>query len=165
MGEGRTYAGRIDQIVEWNGQVYVKDHKTTSQLGMSFYRSFHPSVQMDGYCYACRELCGQCSGVIINGISVANAPKERFGRDISTRTPKELDNYSIRFAQWCKEIEVSVLKQEFVLNYTNCNRWNQCVYWELCVWGEDERTLVSKYKKIEKEENPNLTNKEERCHY
>ncbi len=146
MEEGRTYAGRIDQIVKWNGQMYVKDHKTTSQLGMSFFRSFRPSVQMDGYCYACRELCGSCSGAIINAISVAANPKERFGRDISSRTSSELDMFKLQFAKWCTSIEVSVLKKDFLCNYGSCNRWGQCVYWELCVYGEDERTLQQHYK-------------------
>jgi len=149
MSNGRTYSGRIDQIVEWNGQMYVKDHKTTSQLGLSFYRSFRPSVQMDGYCYACRELCGSCSGVIINGISVAANPKERFGRDISSRTAQELDRFKEQFGKWCEQIEISVLKKDFFSNYTSCSHWGQCNYLELCIYGEDERTLELKFKKKE----------------
>lgn len=150
MGEGRMYAGRIDQIVEWNNNIFVKDHKTTSSLGLSFYRSFRPSVQIDGYVYACRELCGQCSGAIINGISIAHNPKERFGRDVSSRTPQEVDRFREMFHHWCGGIETAILRKEFPMYYTHCNHWGQCVYWELCVYGEDERTIAQRYKEVER---------------
>jgi len=149
MGEGRMYVGRIDQIVEWDGQLFVKDHKTTSSLGLLFYRSFRPSVQIDGYVYACRELCGGCSGAIINGISTANNPKERFGRSITSRTNGEIDRFREMFHLWCGLIEVSVVRKEFPMFYTSCNQFGQCLFWQLCVYGEDERTVEMQYRKEE----------------
>ena len=141
MGEGRSCVGRIDQIIEWSKQNYVKDHKTTSQLGLTFFRSFRPSVQIDCYIYACRELCGQCSGAVINGISIAAKPKERFMRDVSSRTPGEIDRFREMFHLWCGGIEVALLRKEFPMNYTNCNRYGECVFKELCIYGEDEKAV------------------------
>jgi len=152
MEEGRMYVGKIDQIVEWEKNIFVKDHKTTSALGLSFYRSFRPSVQIDGYVYACRELCGQCSGAIINGISVADNPKERFGRDISNRTSDEIDKFAVMFAKWCEQIEISLLKQDFYLNYNSCNNMGRCIYYELCLYGES-KLITFKEDEAEKNEN------------
>ena len=145
MGEGRTYRGRMDMIVEWNGQLYPKDHKTSASLGLSFFRMFRPNVQKNGYCYACRELCGQCSGMIINGISVADNPKERFQRDISNITGREIDEFPSQFGQWCVFIEACFKSQVWPKYYTQCNQYGQCNYWELCVYGEDEKTLKDKF--------------------
>lgn len=134
----RVYVGRIDQIVEWEGGVYVKDHKTTSQLGQNFYRSFRPSIQLDGYAFACRELVGRCDGVVINGISVASNPKERFGRDLQGRTPMELDRWGVQFGKWCAAIEECITNNNFPLYYTACNHWGRCDMWERCVYGKEE---------------------------
>lgn len=147
MGEGRVYAGRIDKIAEQLNQIYVVDHKTSTQLGLSFFRSFRPHVQMDGYCFACRELCGQCSGAIINGVSLAANPKERFQRSLTPRTKRELDKFKVNFHKWCARIEIDVLKKEFVEHYTHCTKWGgKCDFWKLCVFGEDERTLREEFK-------------------
>lgn len=152
MGSGKMYAGRIDKICKWNGMIYPLDHKTTAQLGSYFFAGFRPSVQMDGYCYATRELCGSCAGMIINGISIAANPKERFGRDISTRTPMELDRFPVQFDIWTKWIETAMLTKEFPLYYTHCSNFGKCPYWELCVYGEDERTIEMKFKQDTVEE-------------
>lgn len=148
MGDGRFYVGRLDRVVREvaTQQVYVKDHKTTRSLGLNFYRSFRPSVQIDGYCFGCRATFGQCSGAIINGISIAANPKERFRRDISPRTPAEIDRFPLRFAEWTKRIEADILMKEFPHNYTSCTHWGQCKYLDLCLYGEDERTIERDFK-------------------
>jgi len=136
MLNGKKYAGRLDEVVKWNGQIYVVDHKTTSQLGAYFFKGFRPSVQMDGYSYACRKIWGQCSGVVINGISIAAKPKERFGRDVSVRTPDELDRFAVQFDLWTDMIEMSLSSKVFPMFYTACNNYGSCRYWDLCVYGE-----------------------------
>ena len=150
IGE-RVLVGTVDKIVDWNGQIYVVDHKTSSSVGLSFFNKFRPNVQIDGYCYACRELLGSCSGAIINGISVAKAPKERFARDISSRSKEELERYAEVFSYWTGEIERCLREGKWVMNTTSCNRFGRCVFWELCVYGEDERLVEWKFKQGEKE--------------
>lgn len=134
----RVIAGRFDKVVEWEKCIYVVDHKTTSQLGVSFFRQFRPNVQIDTYTYACAELVGSCAGVIINGISTAANPKERFQRDISPRTPDEISRYKEQFAKWCEDIEFAILKKRFTYNYTSCADYGGCDYYEVCMYGMEE---------------------------
>jgi hypothetical protein len=144
---GKSYAGRLDEVVEWNGQIYVVDHKTTSQLGSYFFKGFRPNVQMDGYAFACRKLWGQCSGVVINGVSIAAKPKERFGRDVSTRTPEEIDRFAEQFELWTNEIENSINSKVWPLHYTACHNYGDCRYLELCLYGESG--MEDKFKREE----------------
>lgn len=153
IGE-KLYAGRIDRIQKWNENIYVDDHKTTKSLGMSFFNSFRPNIQMDGYCFACRETVGRCDGAIINGISLAKNPKERFQRFPSSRSNAEMDNFKKNFTDWTDEIERSVKSGCWKMNSGYCTRWGKCRFWELCVYGEDERMIEQNFKveEVKKEE-------------
>lgn len=148
MPNDRVYTGRLDVVVKdrSNEQIYIKDHKTTAQLGLAFYRQFRPHVQMDGYCYACKELCGECSGAIINGISIAKNPKERFGREVSPRTPDELKKFEEQFTLWSEKLETDIVRKSFAMHYNHCTHWGTCTYWDLCVYGDDERSVEQKFK-------------------
>lgn len=143
---GRLYAGTIDRIEDWTGQVYVDDHKTTKSLGLSFFNAYRPHPQMDGYCYACREIVGKCHGAIINGISVAKAPKERFQRFPSSRSEKEIDMWRVDFIDWTDRIMGDVERKHFPRSTVYCNRWGKCRFWELCTYGEDEKLIEMNYK-------------------
>lgn len=151
IGE-RLYAGTIDEIAEWNGQIYVIDHKTTKSLGLSFFTGFRPSPQIDGYCFACREVCGSCHGAIINGISVAKNPKDRFQRYPSSRTEKEMDRWKDTFTQWTDMIEACIQTGIWPMNTTYCSRWGKCRFWELCIYGEEKQLIDAKFKVIVEEE-------------
>lgn len=143
----KLYAGRIDRIEEWNKpNVYVDDHKTTKSLGLSFFNSYRPNTQIDGYCYACREVVGRCDGAIINGISLAKNPKERFQRFPSSRSNAEMDNFKKTFTGWTDEIERSRDKKEWKMNTGYCTRWGKCRFWSLCVYGDDERRIEQEFK-------------------
>ena len=135
----------MDRIQKLTGQVYVDDHKTTKSLGLSFFNGFRPHPQTDGYCYACRELVGSCNGAIINGISTAKQPKERFQRFISSRSDREIDVWKKDFTNWTDDIMRDYEKKEFKRNTTYCNRWGKCIFWELCVYGEDEKFIEANY--------------------
>ena len=143
--KSRIYAGTIDRIEEWNGQTYVSDHKTSASLQLSDC-SHRPSPQIDGYCYACRELLGKCQGAIINGISTAQNPKERFNRFITNRTDAEMDRWKENFTDTTDEILRDVERKHFPMSTIYCNRWGKCKYWELCVYGEDEKYIEQNYK-------------------
>ena len=144
IGE-RIYAGTIDRIEDWDKSVYVDDHKTGKRLELSD-SSHRPSTQLDGYCWACRELVGSCQGAIVNGISTAKNPKERFIRFPSSRTEKELDGWKEVFTDTTDDMMRDIERKHFPKRTTWCNRWGKCKYWELCVYGEDERYIEANFK-------------------
>jgi len=146
IGE-RLYAGTVDEIAEWNGFTYIVDHKTTKSLGLSFFEGFRPNPQIDGYCFACREVCGSCAGAIINGVSKAKNPKDRFQRYTSSRTDREMDNWRTVFTDWTDIIEVYLKTEVWPMNTSYCYKWfKRCKYWALCVYGDDQRLVDAKFK-------------------
>jgi len=151
----RLYAGTMDEIAKWNGLIYVVDHKTTKSLGLSFFDGFRPHPQIDGYCFACKEIVGECAGAVINGISVAKNPKERFQRYPSSRTNKELERWKEIFTDWTTDIERCLDTGKWRMNTSYCSRWGKCKYWELCVYGEDQRLIDAKFKVREEVESGN----------
>ncbi len=148
IGE-RIYAGTMDRIEEWNGQTYVSDHKTSANLQLSDC-SHRPNPQIDGYCYACRELVGKCSGAIINGISTAQNPKERFNRFITSRSEPEIDRWRTDFIDSTDRISRDYERGHFPMSTVYCNRWGKCKFWNLCVYGENEVYIEQNYKVDEK---------------
>lgn len=145
IGE-RIYAFTIDRIEDWDGNVYVDDHKTTKNLGLSFFESFRPSPQIDGYCFACKEIVGRCHGAIINGISKAKNPKERFQRFPSSRTEREMEGWKKIFTDATDGMVRCVESGNFPMHTVHCHRWGKCKYWEMCVYGEDERFMEQKFR-------------------
>jgi hypothetical protein len=141
----RLYAGTMDRIEEWTSQIYVDDHKTSARLELSDC-SHRPSPQLDGYCWACRELVGKCHGAVINGISTAKNPKERFIRFPSSRTDEEMDGWKEVFTDTTDDILRDVERKHFPKHTNYCNRWGKCKFWELCVYGEDERFIEQNFK-------------------
>lgn len=146
IGE-RLYTFRIDRIAKWNGKIYVNDYKFTSKLGKPFSTSWRPSIQMDGYCWGCREVCGECGGVVVDGISTAKNPKERFQRVVSGRSPYELDQFKKTFSYWAGKIEEAEETGEFAMNSTYCNSYySRCEFFDLCVYGETEKIIALNFK-------------------
>ncbi len=140
----RLYAGTMDRVEDWAGSIYVDDHKTSARLQLSE-SSHRPSPQIDGYCWACRELVGKCHGAIINGISTAKNPKERFIRFPSSRTEREMDGWKEVFTDTTNEMMRDVERKHFRKQYTQCDRWGKCKFWELCVYGEDEKMIEQNF--------------------
>jgi hypothetical protein len=141
----RIYAGTMDRIINWDKSIYVVDHKTTAQLGLSYFDSYRPNPQIDGYCYVCRELKGTCDGAIINGISTAANPKQRFMRFPTSRTKNELDRWVDDFTLVTDDMSRDIERGKFRMNTNYCNRWGKCKYMQLCVYGNDERYLEQNF--------------------
>lgn len=65
-----TYFGIVDMIAELDGQLYIVDHKTCSEMGESFSRKWKPDIQMLGYVVLAETMLGldrPITGAIING--------------------------------------------------------------------------------------------------
>lgn len=62
-----VFAARIDMLVELDGEVWVVDHKTTSQMGPTFVEQYDPHIQMQGYSVT----VAKCLPEILNGRPVA----------------------------------------------------------------------------------------------
>ena len=140
---GSFLTGRIDLVVREAGFNYVRDYKTTSRLGPTFFDQFRPHLQMTGYCYACRELKGSCAGAIITAINTSDMGKIRFDERITSRSEYELDLYALdTYPTLIEEIESAIQCRKFPLYESNCNQYYvMCPFNKLCIHGCTESII------------------------
>jgi hypothetical protein len=133
MPNGLTYIGRRDRVVNWQGAIYVMEHKTMSQLGYTSFDKFKPNLQIDGYIYeAAKNEYPQCHGCVVDAILVAKT-KEEYARKIETRTAEEINNFPELFQQITESIQNSLANDHWVPNYEMCTYYGQCPYRTLCM--------------------------------
>jgi hypothetical protein len=65
------YSGRLDQIINWQGGIYLEDDKTTSSLGASWGKQWELRSQFTGYAWGIAEATGiQVTGALVRGVSI-----------------------------------------------------------------------------------------------
>ena len=135
--DGSIFAGRIDATIEWMKRIYVLDHKTTRALGKTFFSSFRPDVQFDGYCYAVKELYGDCAGALINALQVAKT-KDNQERYISDRVESDYERFITIFGQITRRVQILLTRPmiDWTMNTTACAHWGECEYRDVCLYGE-----------------------------
>jgi hypothetical protein len=69
-GDPLLFTGRLDMFVEYAGQLFGEDDKTTSQLGASWSRQWDLRSQFIAYSWGVRKLGYPIAGFLIRGISI-----------------------------------------------------------------------------------------------
>lgn len=133
---------RADLLISWRGRPWLLEHKTTSQLGTTFFNRFRNDGQITSYCYGIwKKLGHRPVGALINAIrKTRNLEGVEFARDVVMRSEKQLTDYMDQVALQCDDIE-TVIKAEYpeddvrpwYMHTGSCNNWNrQCDFTELC---------------------------------
>ena len=149
--------GRIDKIIEWDGAVYIMDHKTTSSLGASFFNKIKPNMQFDGYVWAAQQLgYPLCSGVVMDALLVAKgllvpaylAKLTPNQRDISERTPLDVTRYLRNVSSIIGDLKSCYAREEWYENTESCCDFVECPYRSICKEdpGIHEAIIKSEYK-------------------
>lgn len=149
--------GRMDKVIDWDGAIYVVDHKTTSRLGAEFFKMGKPNMQFDGYTWAAETLGFKpCSGVVIDALLVAKgllvaAQRSKLtpvARDISTRSEEDIRRYLRRVPCIVKDIEQCYKSDMWYENTGSCTDYGECPYRMLCMEDESlrDRIVAAEYK-------------------
>ena len=131
------FCGKIDLVVEMFGDIYVLDHKTSSNFSNTVAK---PNSQFTGYIYCLRVLGIPATGAILNLIAVLKT-KEDFHRLITTRTEWELEEWKRWVCDTKAQIDQSLKYNEFHKYTHSC--W-QCGYKNLCNSGPESLEQVKK---------------------
>ena len=160
------YAGRLDALVDWSGQLFVLEHKSTASMQSNYFKQFSPNMQVDGYIYGAAAYTGRkCHGCIINAMEVwkdvkrpterTKKPEDHFARDPQTRTEAELEDFAnqvnsiVEDVLYCEELMgEEKIKDAFYQNKHSCMNYRyDCPYRQLCLYGENERIIENDYVK------------------
>lgn len=161
------YTGRIDLPISIDNQIYVLDHKTTSQMGSQFWDEYRMSAQPRGYAWAFQELTGQkVAGYVINGIRTKEVPQyvlngKSYTRSGKTQTAEGWWNETFqreRFVVKHDQNELTEWKnntidlvEEFFWHYSRgyfpmktkwCAIYGRCPYYDVCSLAASDRSVM-----------------------
>lgn len=131
LKEPIEYGGIFDGMVHFSGTLYVLEHKTTSQLGDSYFDQFRPNNQVTGYVWGGSGLSGQrVGGAFINAIGVYKSSAPKFKRQVTVRSEEEI-------AEWLKTVyadcvEIRRYERMFGVDTPWPMRTNACTTYGKC---------------------------------
>ena len=139
---GERHSGRIDQLVEWRDRLWVRDFKTTSWYGPSYWNGYEVDHQMTGYWWAAGELSGRTIAGVIVEVMYNNKTKgpeihsQSFGRNKShfkawvSSLSGEIGDFE-RNLDRLDELGIYAFPQRT----TACGNWGGCGYLPACELG------------------------------
>ena len=149
------YMGRIDLPVQWDGGIWILDHKTTSVLGPTYFEAATMSAQFLGYLWAFQTLTKKaCQGFIINALRVKQPPaKPKDGLDSWWRESFQRQRYHVTEAQITEwKANTIALVKEFFWHYENAyfpmktswcvGKYGKCQYFDICSLPEGNRDTM-----------------------
>lgn len=148
-GGAHAYAGKIDRIIQLQGQYYIEDHKTTSRMGDYYFKQFEMSNQMMGYVWIGRQLYPsiKIAGVRINAHAVLKK-ESKFRRQVISFSDDRLEEWAENYNNWIGKLSSAYANDDFPGNYSECDgKYRQCEYTDVCSMPPRFRdaTLESEY--------------------
>lgn len=133
--EGQPYVlcGHLDRLVEFNGEKFIMDYKTTTTTPSDYYwRQFNPHNQMSLYTLASDVVFqAPVKGVIINAIQIL-VDNVNCVRGTTYRTKDQLDEWLGSLQFWLRLAEEYATNNYWPMNDTACDKYGGCRYREVC---------------------------------
>jgi hypothetical protein len=142
--------GHLDRVVEFGGQKYVMDRKTTgSSPSPHYFDGFAPDNQMSIYTLAARvQFSTPVAGVIIDAAQVA-VGFTRFQRGFTYRTEAQLEEWLADFRFWTAQAEGFAEANHWPMNDRSCSMYGGCTFRKICSKSPEvrERFLESDFER------------------
>ena len=132
-GETISLSGHIDELVEANGQYYVKDDKTTKgALSAAYFRQYTPHNQMSLYATAGRVILDKpIAGVIIRAAQIG-VNFTRFATGQAPRPRAILDEWLADTKWWVKQAREYAIAGYWPRNDKSCDKFGGCPLRAVC---------------------------------
>jgi hypothetical protein len=145
------YGGIFDGGVEFSGNDFVLEHKTTSQLGTYYFNQFKPNNQITGYIWALRQLTGKrIGGAIVNAIGLYKSSTTKFERSITTRSDEDIADWLENVRATCQMIKDCERRAFWPKHTQSCTMYGKCEYHDVHTLGakqEQEKFLEQMFVK------------------
>lgn len=154
-----VWCGHIDQLVEIDGQFYIRDQKTSgSALTSTWFRQWDLSNQMSGYALAGKTFFSVAViGVVIDAIQVG-ASFTRFARGFTFRSPTLLREWVSDVLTTLKQARDAFLRvadgvaepEAFPRNLTACGMYGGCQFRSVCSRSQEvrEQFLAADFERV-----------------
>lgn len=139
-GTPYVLCGHLDRVVEFGGQKYVMDRKTTGASPTPHYfDGFAPDNQMSIYTLAARvQFATPVAGVIIDAAQIA-VGFTRFQRGFTYRTEAQLNEWLADAKVWFAQAEAFAQAGHWPMNDRACGLFGGCVFRKVCSKSPDIR--------------------------
>jgi len=133
LPSGRRFGGRIDQLLEWNGKLWLRDFKTTGRMGASYDARFDPNNQISGYVWALQILSGRpVEGAIIEVVYNTKLKGPEFHPFLATRSAFHIESWLETVENELNDIERHVAADVWPQRTDHCLHFGQCAFLEAC---------------------------------
>jgi hypothetical protein len=132
-GEEMLLCGHFDRAVNWQGGVWVADHKTSAYaVDERFFEKFSPDNQMSTYSYAGRIVWSlPIKGIIINAVQIG-VTFSRFQRGFTLRSDAQLDEWRRDLDYWLSMAEYFATTGYYPANDKSCGMYGGCQFRPVC---------------------------------
>lgn len=140
VDDGIVFSGHIDRLVEYSGDKYVMDQKTTgSTISARFFADFDLDIQMSMYTFAGKMIYNlPVKGVIIDGAQIA-VGFTRFERGFTFRSEGQLNEWYDEMMGLIAGARYAFQQQSFPRNLTACNNYGGCEFRNVCSKPKEHR--------------------------
>lgn len=144
-GTEYTLHGKLDRLVDFGGDVFVLDNKTTkSTISNHYFKQFTPNNQITLYTLAGQIVFNaKVKGVIIDAAQLA-VGFARFSRALIFRTQRSLDEYLKDLTFWLRAAEQYAEADHWPMNDTACDKFGGCPFREICAADPGVRDMYLK---------------------
>lgn len=137
------WTGIIDLVIEHNNQLKICDHKTTSVVGDSYFKSFELSTQLIGYVWAARNLIdASINSVLLNCIAGRKPTKTGKSHEPLRRfyqySRDKINGFQDNMLALIKNFMSNVVEQSFPMKTSWCvNKFGTCPFFDVCTQDTD----------------------------
>lgn len=128
-----TLCGYLDRVVDFQGDPYAMDRKTTtSTLGSYYFEQYDPDNQMSLYTLASQvAFHTPVKGIIVDAAQIA-VGFSRFGRSFVTKTTEQIDEWLQDLKVYLDQAHGYAFKGYWPMNDKSCHKYGGCVFREIC---------------------------------
>jgi hypothetical protein len=159
------FRGKTDAVVEWNGKLWLFEHKTEARTGDTYFIKFLLDFQPTGYIYGIQKSLGiRPAGFVLNIIKKPNAAFKGdpltvigFEREVYIRSDADLRRFESDLSALADDFEEAFFNPAKVyLNTKSCTNWGRkCDYHDICMshgeYNQDQFAHRSEWDYVELE--------------
>lgn len=155
IADNFVISGHLDRVVEYQGQNYVMDRKTSSSTISSYYFDrYSPDNQMSLYTFAAAAIYkAPVHGVIIDAVQIA-VGFSRFARGMVYRTNDQSQEWLDEAMVWIGQAAVYAQRNQWPMNDKSCHNYGGCVFREVCASDARIRRNILETKFVREPWNP-----------
>lgn len=154
-GHAISLSGHMDEIVEVNGAIFVKDDKTTkSPLTPRYFDQYSPNNQMSLYTVAGRVIFGpKVQGVFVRAAQIL-VEGTRFANKLVPRPTAVTDEWLNDTRQWIELAHHYAEKNYWPKNDKSCDKFGGCPFRKVCSVSPSHREAWLREDFVKREWNP-----------